>query len=154
MAGEQGRGRRLNILLGLLKAVHVLCAVVWVGGMTFAYVVLRPGMAVLEPPQRIALHSQVFRRFFLIIWHAMPLLLLTGFIMIFAVFGGMASVAWPVHVMLLLGLVMSAIFLAIFFGPYRTFRASPGPVPLEAIRKLIGLNLALGVVTIAVAAFG
>jgi len=144
----------MNVLYGLLKALHVLCAVVWVGGMLFAYVVLRPSLAVLEPPQRIALHSQVFRRFFLIIWHVMPLILLTGFIMIFAVFGGMANVAWPVHVMLLLGLVMSAVFLAIFFGPYRTFRASPGPAPLDAIRKLSGINLVLGVVTIVVAAFG
>jgi uncharacterized membrane protein len=154
VAGEPGRGRTLNIFYGLLKALHVLCAVVWVGGMLFAYVVLRPSLSVLEPPQRIALHSQVFRRFFLIIWHAMPLILLTGFIMIFAVFGGMASVAWPVHVMLLTGLIMSAIFLAIFFGPYRTFRASPGPAQLEAIRKLIGLNLILGIVTIVVASFG
>jgi uncharacterized membrane protein len=144
----------LNILYGLLKALHVLCAAVWVGGMLFAYVVLRPSLSVLEPPQRIALHSQIFRRFFLIIWHVMPLIILTGFIMIFAVFGGMASVAWPVHVMLLLGLVMSAIFLAIFFGPYRTFRTVPGPAPLEAIRRLIGLNLLLGVVTIAIAALG
>jgi hypothetical protein len=56
--------------------------------------------------------------------------------------------------MLLLGLVMSAIFLAIFFGPYRTFRASPGPVSLDAIRKLIGLNLVLGIVTIVIAALG
>jgi uncharacterized membrane protein len=144
----------MNILYGLLKALHVLCAVVWVGGMLFAYVVLRPSLSVLEPPQRIALHTQVFRRFFLIIWHVMPLILLTGFIMIFAVFGGMASVATPVHIMLLLGLVMSAIFLAIFFGPYRTFRASPGPAPLDTIRKLIGLNLVLGIVTIVVAAFG
>jgi uncharacterized membrane protein len=144
----------MNILYGLLKALHVLCAVVWVGGMLFAYVVLRPSLSVLEPPQRIALHSQVFRRFFLLVWHVMPLILLTGFIMIFYVFGGMAGVAWPVHVMLLLGLVMSAIFLAIFFGPYRTFRASPGPVPLDTIRKLIGLNLVLGVVTIVVGAFG
>jgi uncharacterized membrane protein len=144
----------LNNLYGLLKALHVLCAVVWVGGMLFAYVVLRPSLSVLEPPQRIALHSQVFRRFFLIVWHVMPLILLTGFFMIFAVFGGMANVAWPVHVMLLLGLIMSAIFLAIFFGPYRTFRTSPGPVPLDAIRKLIGINLLLGVVTIVIAAFG
>ena len=144
----------MNILYGLLKALHVLCAVVWVGGMLFAYVVLRPSLSVLEPPQRIALHSQVFRRFFLIIWHVMPLILLTGFIMIFAVLGGMANVAWPVHVMLLLGLVMSAVFLAIFFGPYRTFRASPGPASLEAIRKLIGLNLVLGVVTIVIASLG
>ncbi len=144
----------MNILYGLLKALHVLCAVVWVGGMAFAYVVLRPSLSVLEPAQRIALHGQIFRRFFLIIWHAMPVIVLTGFIMIFAVFGGMASVAWPVHVMLLLGLVMSAIFLAIFFGPYRTFRTAPGPAPLDTIRKLIGINLVIGVVTIVVAALG
>jgi uncharacterized membrane protein len=144
----------LNILYGVLKALHVLSAVAWVGGMLFAYVVLRPSLSVLEPPQRIALHSQVFRRFFLIVWHAMPLIVLTGFIMIFAVFGGMAAVAGPVHVMMLLGLVMSAIFLAIFFGPYRTFRTAPGPAQLETIRKLIGLNLILGVVTIVIAALG
>jgi uncharacterized membrane protein len=144
----------LNILYGVLKALHVLSAVAWVGGMLFAYVVLRPSLSVLEPPQRIALHSQVFRRFFLIVWHAMPLIVLTGFIMIFAVFGGMAAVAGPVHVMMLLGLVMSAIFLAIFFGPYRTFRTSPGPAPLDAIRKLIGINLLIGIVTIVIAVFG
>jgi uncharacterized membrane protein len=144
----------LNILYWVVKALHVLSAVVWVGGMFFAYVVLRPALSVLEPAQRIALHSQIFRRFFLIIWHAMPVIVLTGFIMIFAVFGGMANVAWPVHVMLLLGLLMSAIFLAIFFGPYRTFRASPGPAPLDSIRKLIGFNLVLGIVTVIIAVLG
>lgn len=144
----------MNILYWVLKALHVLSAVVWVGGMFFAYVVLRPALSVLEPPQRIALHSQIFRRFFLIIWHVMPVIVLTGFIMIFAVFGGMATVAWPVHVMLLLGLVMSAIFLAIFFGPYRTFRASPGPASLDSIRRLIGFNLVLGIVTVIIAVLG
>ena len=141
-------------LLGVLKAVHLLSAIVWVGGMFFAYLVLRPSLAVLEPPQRIALHGQVFRRFFLIVWHAMPLLLLTGFAMIFAVFGGMAGLRWNIHAMLLLGLVMAAIFVAIFFGPYKTFRATPGPVPLDAIRKLIGINLVLGLLTSAIAVLG
>jgi uncharacterized membrane protein len=144
----------LTTLYWLLKAVHVLCAVVWVGGMFFAYVVLRPSLSVLEPPQRMALHGQVFRRFFLIIWHAMPLLILTGLAMIFAVFGGMAGVSWNVHVMLLLGLVMAGIFLVIFFGPYRTFRTAPGPAPLDAIRKLIGINLVLGLFVAAIAVFG
>ena len=141
-------------LFGLLKAVHVLCAVIWVGGMFFAYLVLRPSLSVLEPPQRIALHGQIFRRFFLIIWHAMPLIVLTGLAMIFGVLGGMAGVRWNVHVMLLLGLVMSGIFLVIFFGPYRTFRASPGPGSLDAIRKLIGINLILGLLTSAIAVLG
>ena len=59
-------------------AVHVLCAVIWVGGMFFAYVVLRPSLSVLEPIQRIALHTQVFRRFFLVVWHVMPLILRVG----------------------------------------------------------------------------
>ena len=141
-------------LYGVLKALHVLCAVVWVGGMFFAYVVLRPSLSVLEPAQRVALHGQVFRRFFLVIWHAMPLIVLTGFAMIFAVFGGMAGVRWNVHVMLLLGLIMAAIFLAIFFGPYRTFRAAPGPAPLDTIRKLIGINLILGLLISAIAVLG
>jgi uncharacterized membrane protein len=141
-------------LLGLLRALHVLCAVVWVGGMFFAYVVLRPSLSVLEPPQRIALHGQIFRRFFLVIWHAMPVIVVTGLLMIFVAFGGMAAVPWNVNVMMLLGLVMSAVFLGIFFGPYRTFRAAPGPAPLEAIRKLIGINLVLGLLTSVIAVLG
>jgi uncharacterized membrane protein len=141
-------------LYGLLKAVHVLCAVIWVGGMFFAYVVLRPSLSVLEPAQRMALHGQVFRRFFLIVWHVMPLLVLSGLAMIFAVFGGMAGVRWNVHVMLLLGLIMSAVFLGIVFGPYRTFRTAPGPGPLDTIRQLIGINLVLGLLTAVIAVLG
>ena len=75
---------------GWVLAVHVLCAVIWVGGMFFAYVVLRPSLSVLEPIQRIALHTQIFRRFFLIVWHVMPLILLSGFAALF-LFGGMAT---------------------------------------------------------------
>jgi len=63
----------------LLLALHLLGAVVWVGGMFFALLVLRPSLAVLEPPQRLALHMQVFRRFFLIVWHAMPAVIITGY---------------------------------------------------------------------------
>jgi hypothetical protein len=49
---------------------------------------------------------------------------------------------------------MAAIFLAIFFGPYRTFRAAPGPAPLDTIRKLIGINLILGLLISAIAVLG
>jgi uncharacterized membrane protein len=141
-------------LYGLLKAVHVLCAVVWVGGMFFAYVVLRPSLSVLEPAQRIALHGQIFRRFFLIVWHAMPLIILSGLLIIFAVFGGMGAVRWNVHVMMLLGLVMAGIFIVLFVGPYRTFRAAPGPAALDNIRKLIGINLILGLFVSVIAVLG
>ena len=135
--------------------MHVLCAVLWVGGMFFAYVVLRPSLSVLEPIQRIALHTQVFRRFFLVVWHAMPLILLSGFAVLFGFYGGPANVGWNVHLMMLLGLVMSAVFLLIFFGPYARFRRttdrSTAAASIDRIRKLIGVNLVLGIVTVIVA---
>jgi uncharacterized membrane protein len=142
----------------LLKALHVLAAVVWVGGMFFAILVLRPSLSVLERPQRLALHDQVFQRFFRIIWHVMPLVILTGYAIIFSVFGGMAGVRWPVHLMTLLGLLMGAVFVLIYFVPYRRFRTTT-ELPVKAasadlIRKLITLNLALGLITIVVAHIG
>jgi len=136
-------------------AVHVLCAVIWVGGMFFAYVVLRPSLSVLEPIQRIALHTQVFRRFFLVVWHIMPLILLSGFAVLFGFYGGLAFVGWNVHLMMLLGLIMSAVFLLIVFGPYARFRRTTDRATAAAcvdrIRKLIGVNLVLGVITVVVA---
>lgn len=142
-------------VFALLKALHLLCAVLWVGGMFFAYVVLRPSLVAIEAPQRMLLHTQVFRRFFLVVWHAMPLIIVTGFVMLGFV-GGMASAPWPVHAMLALGLVMAAVFLAIFFGPYRQFRRTTDrtrmATSLDSIRKLIGVNLILGLVTVVIAA--
>ena len=136
-------------------AVHVLCAVIWVGGMFFAYVVLRPSLSVLEPIQRIALHTQIFRRFFLIVWHVMPLILLSGFAALFGLFGGPATAPWNISVMMLLGLIMSAIFLVIVFGPYARFRRSTDRstivASMDRIRKLIAVNLVLGIVTVVVA---
>jgi uncharacterized membrane protein len=140
---------------GWVLAVHVLCAVIWVGGMFFAYVVLRPSLSVLEPVQRIALHTQVFRRFFLIVWHAMALILISGFAVLFGFYGGLAYVGWNVHLMMLTGLIMGAVFLLIVYGPYARFRRTTdratAVASIDRIRKLIGVNLILGIVTVVVA---
>jgi uncharacterized membrane protein len=57
--------------------------------------------------------------------------------------------------MLGLGLLMAAVFLAIFFGPYRQFRRTTDRnrmvSSLDSIRKLIGFNLILGLLTVIVA---
>ncbi len=47
----------------------------------------------------MALHGQTFRRFFLIVWHAMPLVLVTGWAMVFGVYGGFAHLPGAVNVM-------------------------------------------------------
>jgi uncharacterized membrane protein len=137
-----------------LKALHLLCGVLWVGGLFFAYMVLRPSMAAIEAPQRMLLHTRIFKKFFLVVWHAMPLILISGFAMV-GLRWNMATAPWQLNAMMGLGLLMSAVFLAIFFGPYRQFRRTTDrnrmASSLDSIRKLIGVNMILGVITIIVA---
>ena len=139
-----------------LLALHILCAVLWVGGMFFAYVIVRPSLSVLEPPQRLLLHTQVFRRFFLVVWHVMPLLLISGFVMLFGLYGGMANVPWNIQAMMGLGILMAVIFVVLVFGPYARFRRTTDrarmAANIDSIRKLIGVNLILGLITVVIAA--
>jgi uncharacterized membrane protein len=145
----------------ILYAVHVMFAVLWVGGMAFAVVALRPSLEVLEPPQRLAVLEGALKRFFLVVWHAMPLVLLTGWLLLFGWHGGFRGAGWHVHVMHLAGLVMGVVFLAIWAGPWRAFRAAlaAGDRPAAAaqaakVRALVHLNLGLGTLTVLVASFG
>jgi uncharacterized membrane protein len=144
----------MTMLYAGLKALHLLCAVLWVGGLFFAFVVLRPSLVAIEPPQRMLLQTRVHRRFFLVIWHAMPLILITGFALLYML-GGLAHVPWPIHAMLALGLVMAAVFLAIIFGPYRKFRRTTDRTRMAAsmstMRTLIAINLVLGLITVIIA---
>ncbi|TCZ57895.1 CopD family protein [Roseicella aquatilis] len=145
----------------LLYTLHVLGAVLWVGGMAFALLALRPALAALEPPQRMAVHEGALRRFFLIVWHAMPALLLTGYALLFGWYGGFVGSGWHIHAMHLAALVMTGVFLALFTGPWKAFRAARGRGDLPAaaaamdrVRQLVAINLGLGLLTVAVAAWG
>ncbi|HSP56726.1 MAG TPA: CopD family protein [Halomonas sp.] len=148
--------------MAIALSLHLLAAVLWVGGMFFAWMILRPVAAtLLEPPARLSLWLGVFRRFFPWVWGAIIILLATGFWMLFGVYGGMAGAGWHVHLMLITGLAMMAIFLHIWFAPYsRLGRAvieedwAAGAKQLGKIRQLIGLNLSLGLITVAVASGG
>lgn len=142
--------------------LHILSAVVWVGGMFFAWMALRPVAArLLEPPLRLPLWSQTFARFFPWVWAAVVLLPASGYWMIFETFEGMQNVGLHVHVMQLAGIVMIGIYLHVFFAPYRGMKRAiaAGDFPaagrhLAVIRRLIGINLVLGLVTIVIATGG
>jgi uncharacterized membrane protein len=144
-----------------LKLIHLLSALIWVGGMFFAYVVLRPAaVEVLDPPQRLSLWDTVFRRFFVWVWGAIGVLLFSGFYMIF-LYGRFSGAPRHVDVMLVLGLSMIVIYFYVYFACYRTFsKHVAGQNWKEAgnllarIRKLIAFNLTLGILTICIAVIG
>jgi uncharacterized membrane protein len=139
----------------------MLAAVIWVGGMFFAYVCLRPVAAtLLEPPLRLPLWANTFQRFFPWVWLSVISLLLSGHVMI-ALYGGFGSVGMHVHIMLTIGYVMFLIFAHLYFAPFKRLKAAVAsqnwPVAgsnLNSIRKMVGINLLLGLVTVAVASGG
>src|SRR5438270_12499402 len=110
------------MLGNLLYVLHVLGAVFWVGGMGFALLALRPALAALEPPQRLLVHQGALRRFFLIVWHAMPILLLTGYALLFGWYGGFAGAGWHIHAMHLAAIIMAAVFVGIVTRPWQELR--------------------------------
>jgi uncharacterized membrane protein len=146
--------------MSLSLFLHVLSVVVWVGGMFFAYMALRPVAAsVLEPPQRLTLWAGVFGKFFPWVWMSVALILATGLHMLM-VFGGTGAPLYALA-MLVLGVLMMLIFAHVFFAPYGRLKRAvaaqdwkAGGAALAQIRMLIGINLSLGLVTIAVVFLG
>lgn len=145
----------------ILKLLHLLTVVLWVGGMFFAYVVLRPAaVETLQPPERLRLWDAVFRRFLHWVWGAIVVLLASGLFMILG-YGGMANAPRFVHVMLLLGTLMIAVFAWVYFAGYLKLKRlvaeqrwpEAGQV-LGKIRQLVGINLVLGILTLCAVALG
>lgn len=142
--------------------LHLLAAVVWVGGMFFAYMALRPVAAsLLEPSQRLPLWSQTFAKFFPWVWAAVVLLPVTGLWMVMTLFGGFGQAGLYVHLMTGIGMLMILLFLHLFFVPYRRMKRAlaANDLPeagrrLSQIRVIIGTNLLLGLVVTVVAGAG
>lgn len=147
--------------MGVSLAVHVLAAIVWVGGMFFAYVVLRPSVGSLAAAERLRLWEGVFSRFFPWVMAAIAAFILSGYTMIVVGLGGFAGAGLHVHIMQLTGWLMFALFFHLFFVPWRRFRHAlaaddlPGAGrQLGQIRRIVAINLTLGLLTAVVATSG
>jgi len=144
-------------------ALHLLAAVIWVGGMFFAYVILRPiASQQFEPAVKLTLWSSIFQRFFAWVMLSIAILLTTGIWMTIQL-GGMAAAATGIHVhiMLLLGIIMMLIFLHVHFNLLKKLKLSiadhdwiAGDFVLNQIRQSIAMNLILGLIVVVVASSG
>ena len=139
--------------------VHIAGVIVWVGGMAFAHLCLRPAALQLPPAQRLSLWSGVLGRFFPIVWLVLGLIIGSGFAMLLETGFAHAPGAW--HLMAAIGLVMGGVFASIWFGPWQALRQSvagenwaQGAKALNTIRQRVGINLILGVLTVALATLG
>ncbi len=155
------------MIYALLKTIHLLSLMVWIGGMTFAHFFLRPAVAKLEAPERIRLMHDVLGRFFNAVLWAAGLTLASGLWMIGRVAkqavqsGGNFAMPLEWTIMAALGIVMIGIFGHIRFALYKrlsravTAAAWPaGGAALGSIRLWVSINLGLGVLIVAITLLG
>lgn len=145
----------------LAIALHGLAAVIWIGGMFFAYVILRPSVALLEPHRRLSLWAAVFRRFFPWVWMAIVILLASGYWLVIKVFGGFAGSPLYVHIMHALGLLMMGLFAYLYYRPWPVLKQTVAQedwpaagVALNRVRHIVLVNLVLGMVLLVVVLAG
>ncbi|KQQ67968.1 hypothetical protein ASF84_02190 [Pseudomonas sp. Leaf127] len=140
--------------------LHVLAALVWVGGMFFAWMVLRPAIiAALEGPTRLKLWVEVFPRFFVWVWAAVVVLPVTGVGMVHLTYPSLEHAPRYVQVMMGLYVVMVALFLRIHSLQLPELKKAvqaqqwaEGAAVLGRIRRLVGINLLIGLAVVAIAA--
>ena len=148
----------------VLKTLHSLSIIVWVGGMVFAHFYLRPSVASLEPPVRLRLMADVLGRFFRHVLVASLLAVATGVWMIGRTARAAAeagiSFKMPLdwHIMSVTGVLMLLIFFVIRFRFYPKMTHavsvadwSAAGAAMASIRRWVSVNLVLGTVTVIVA---
>ena len=149
------------MIYAILKLLHILAIVVWIGGMVFAHFFLRPAALQLPPPQRVPLMHGVLQRFFSAVLVAIAVVLATGLWMIGRVAKETVQAGLSFNmpldwtIMATLGIVMMAIFGHIRFALFKRLGKAvaasdwpAGGAALASIRTWVGINLAIGVVII------
>jgi len=151
------------MIYAVLKFLHVLSIITWVGGMIFTQLALRPAAASLDAPARLRLMHAALGRFFRIVLAAAAVVLGSGLWMIGRVAkesvraGSGFDMPLDWTIMATLGIVMILIFGHIRFALFRRLdravQASDwqaGGAALAAIRQWVSINLGLGLIIVAV----
>lgn len=144
----------------IARWIHLLGVVVWIGGMFFAHMALRPAAQALPPPQRLPLLAATLARFLAWVAVAIVGILGSGVVLIYLL-GGMKGAGSAVHAMTGIGVVMMLLYAHIVAGPFRRLRGAAqagewerAGAAMALVRKLVAVNLVLGLITITIAVLG
>jgi len=149
------------LILAVAIAVHVLAAVIWVGGMFMAFMFVRPAADPLAPADRLPLWRRIFDGFFPWVWTAIVALFASGYYAMYATYGGFDLAPLHIHLMHGIAIVMTVLYAYLFFVPYRALRHAldvdktpEAAAAIGQIRPIIAVNLVLGLVTVAIGSSG
>lgn len=141
--------------------LHVLAAIIWVGGMFFGFLAVRPALAEVDTKQRARLWVGIFRRFFPWVWGCIVVLLGSGFYLASDAFDGLSHTPAFVRVMMGLGILMMLLFGHLYFAPYKRLKRAVATgddaiakKAMTQIRVLMAVNLIIGLIVVLDAMLG
>ena len=136
---------------------HVLAVIVWIGGMFFGFVALRPAMRDMDTLAAARFWCALLSRFLPWVWAAIVVLLVSGTYMVFNGFGGFRQLPWFVQFMMGIGIFMMMLTGHLTFSAFkklkRALAASNGALAsktMQQIRLVMDVNLLLGIVVVIV----
>lgn len=133
----------------LWAALHTVPAVLWVGGIFFTFMVLRPASNPIAARDRLALWNRAFDRFFPWVWAFIGALVASGYGLLGS---GAAPATSATAAMQAIGWTMITLFAYIYFVLFARLRSAvvadelPAAVTAMAqMRPIIGTNPLLGI---------
>jgi uncharacterized membrane protein len=149
----------MNHAFEIALFAHLLGVTVWIGGMVFAHFCLRTSLAELTPQSRLPLMESALGKFFNWVSGSVIVILLSGGFMMSKV--GNMHAPLPVLAMAAIGIVMMLLFGHLRFALYpkvqravQSQRWPDGARAMTSIRRIVVINMVLGVVTIYLAVIG
>ena len=144
----------------IVDALHLLATVLWIGGMAFINIVLEPSLTLVDPAQRGKIMGMIGKRFSMVAWGSVILLLVTGFLktpdgLLFDTSEGYGITLFLKHIVVVL-MILIGLRISLVLVP-RSQREAPqaGQPPSAAFVKtqkqfhlLSRLNFALGIIVL------
>ncbi len=143
-----------------INFLHLLATCAWIGGMIFINMVLVPSMGAIAPPERGKLMGAVAKKFPIIVWTSVIVLIITGVLMMLGKEPSEVSDANDtlLHIKLALVLIMISIgvIITLVISPkMKSLAPAPGEPPTPGflgkqknIAMLSMLNMVIGIIVL------
>jgi len=140
----------MEIIIIFMLWLHYLATVIWIGGMAFNILVLRPSMIVLDQNQRPILGTKVLKRFIIFAWLSITVMILTGIPMAFSrvAFEDIFSTTYGIVLLSKHFVTLIMILIITWVSFVLSTKLAPFAPKPNTILILVKTNLSLGVLVL------
>jgi uncharacterized membrane protein len=137
--------------------LHVIAVIVWIGGMFFGLVALRPAMKGTDTLAAARFWNTLLSHYLPWLWAAIVVLLASGTYMVFNGFGGFGQLPWFVQFMMGIGIFMMMLSGHLTFSAFKKLKRAVAAddealaaKSMRQIRLITDVNLILGLLVVIV----